>query len=170
MYANTPASMPINHLLSRGCPNVYHLPGAEMINQFIWLVITDDNSMHSVRYVIQVAILRYHTCLLSHLPMQTHISFIASLWRRRRVRKMCEANERQRYRIEKLPPEGGWGYLIGIGMALPFVSAAPKSYRVSSEAIQRGLNFSHLFCSFYSFLVYSKDLCIKQHALIRSNV
>lgn len=26
------------------------------------------------------------------------------------------------YTIKRVPPEGGWGFLIGIGMALPFVS------------------------------------------------
>lgn len=39
---------------------------------------------------------------------------------------MCETIDRQGYRIEKVPPEGGWGYLIGIGMALPFVSVVVK--------------------------------------------
>lgn len=28
------------------------------------------------------------------------------------------------YTIKRVPPEGGWGFLIGIGMALPFVSCA----------------------------------------------
>lgn len=28
----------------------------------------------------------------------------------------------EKFKIEKVPPEGGWGYIIGVGMALPFVS------------------------------------------------
>lgn len=28
----------------------------------------------------------------------------------------------QQFRTEKRPPEGGWGNLIAIGMALPFVN------------------------------------------------
>lgn len=31
-------------------------------------------------------------------------------------------------KYKKLPPEGGWGYLIGISMALSFVSY--KIYRI----------------------------------------
>lgn len=28
----------------------------------------------------------------------------------------------KRYEIKKIPPEGGWGYLVCVGMAMPFVS------------------------------------------------
>lgn len=40
---------------------------------------------------------------------------------------MSESITKKRIRIERLPPEGGWGYLIGIGMALPFVSIQTNS-------------------------------------------
>lgn len=43
---------------------------------------------------------------------------------------MYEIDERKKYRIEKEPPEGGWGYLIGIGMALPFVSNISSFFHV----------------------------------------
>lgn len=41
---------------------------------------------------------------------------------------MSEIIPKKRYRVEKHPPEGGWGYLIGVGMALPFVSAEKQKY------------------------------------------
>lgn len=37
------------------------------------------------------------------------------------LEKPIEKNERK-YKIEQVPPEGGWGYLVCIGMAMPFVS------------------------------------------------
>lgn len=35
---------------------------------------------------------------------------------------MGDTIPKRRYRIEKVEPDGGWGYLIGIGMAVPFVT------------------------------------------------
>lgn len=37
---------------------------------------------------------------------------------------MCDSIMKTRnFRTVKVPPEGGFGYLVGIGMALPFVNA-----------------------------------------------
>ncbi|XP_055300591.1 uncharacterized protein LOC129567563 [Sitodiplosis mosellana] len=34
--------------------------------------------------------------------------------------EMSQSDEKQKFRIEKIAPDGGWGYVIGIGIALPF--------------------------------------------------
>lgn len=37
-----------------------------------------------------------------------------------------EKNEKngknEKFRMEKVAPEGGWGYLVGLGLTFPFVS------------------------------------------------
>lgn len=42
-------------------------------------------------------------------------------------------NDVNRYTIKRIPPEGGWGYLIGIGMALPFVSINASIWRLKTK-------------------------------------
>lgn len=38
------------------------------------------------------------------------------------VIKMTDTNSNRKFRTEKAAPEGGWGYLIAIGLTLPFVN------------------------------------------------
>lgn len=39
--------------------------------------------------------------------------------------------EECRYELKKIPPESGWGYMVAIGMALPFVSSVKlKSQKI----------------------------------------
>lgn len=35
---------------------------------------------------------------------------------------MTVASTNKSYRSEKVAPDGGWGYMIGVGIALPFVN------------------------------------------------
>lgn len=40
------------------------------------------------------------------------------------------AENLQTITVKRIPPEGGWGILIGIGMALPFVSTYTNTMMV----------------------------------------
>lgn len=64
---------------------------------------------------------------------------------------VCELTEKKKggYIIKRIPPEGGWGYLIGIGMALPFVSIACRFSRTQMSP----------FIPF-SFVIYTNNMCV----------
>lgn len=75
------------------------------------------------------------------------------------IRIMSESRvPEKRFRIEKHPPEGGWGYLIGVGMALPFVSIKEEENQVNINQ----LSINNMFFN-YDLLRWI-DLCIEQHA------